>query len=220
MVESEKPREKALRYGVESLSNRELLAILLRSGYRGVSVLELSDILLKKANSLGGLHQMSEKEIMEIKGISVVKMLELKACLELSRRISQERLYTSLQVNNPKVIAEYMNQKIGHKKQEHFVVLFLDSKNHLIKEETLFIGSLNTSVVHAREVFKTAISCSSARIMLCHNHPSTDCIPSRQDIQVTENLQEIGKLIGIEVIDHIIVGGNKHFSFAQHGLMK
>ena len=113
-----------------------------------------------------------------------------------------------------------MNQKIGHKKQEHFVVLFLDSKNHLIKEETLFIGSLNTSVVHAREVFKTAISCSSARIMLCHNHPSTDCIPSRQDIQVTENLQEIGKLIGIEVIDHIIVGGNKHFSFAQHGLMK
>lgn len=220
MPSDEKPREKAIRYGVESLSNRELLALLLRCGYKGVSVLELSDHLLKKAGSLQKLSQMDLKNFLEIKGISLAKSLQLRASFELSKRVSSEMLYSSISVTNPSIAAEYLKKKIGNKQQEHFVVLFLDTKNQLIKEETLFIGSLNSSVVHAREVFKAAMLNSSARIMLAHNHPSMDCIPSEQDIIVTEKLQEVGRLVGIEVLDHIIVGGNTFFSFAQHNLMK
>lgn len=220
MPVAEKPREKALRYGVESLSNRELLAILLRCGYKGVSALELSDMVLKKAGGLPFLQTLSEQDLMEIKGISAVKALELKACFEISKRVSSAQMYASLQINDPEIISTYMNKKIGFSKQEHFVVLFLDVKNQLIKEETIFVGTLNQSVVHAREVFKKAIAYSSAKIVLCHNHPSTHCIPSEQDIHVTRRLQEVGRLVGIEVLDHVIVGGNMYYSFAQHHLME
>lgn len=216
----EKPREKAIRYGIESLSNRELMAILLRNGYAGVSVLELSDHVLQKANGIANLSSMQLSELMEIKGISKVKALELMACFELSKRVSSQVLFSTLQISNPSCVAEYMNKKIGNKQQEHFVVLFLDTKHHLIKEETIFIGSLNNSVIHAREIFKAAIANSSAKIMLVHNHPSKVCIPSEQDIKVTARLLEAGKLVGIEILDHIIVGGNSYFSFKEHQLME
>lgn len=216
----EKPREKAFRYGIESLSNRELIAILLRNGYAGVSVLELSDHVLQKANGLGNLASMPLNELMEIKGISKVKALELMTCFELSKRVSSQVLFSTLSANSPSCVAEYMNKKIGNKQQEHFVVLFLDTKNQLIKEETIFIGSLNKSVIHAREIFKAAIANSSAKIMLVHNHPSKVCIPSEQDIKVTARLLEAGKLVGIEVLDHIIVGGNTYYSFKEHQLME
>ena len=220
MPKEEKPREKAMRYGVESLSNRELLALLLRCGYQGVSVLELSDTVLKEAKGIARLSTMSQKELVSIKGISAVKALEILACFELSKRASSETLYTMLNASDPNVVAKYLNEKIGHKKQEHFVVLFLDTKNQLIKEETIFIGSLNSSVIHAREVFKAAIANSSAKIILSHNHPSSNCIPSEQDIRATNVLVDTGKVVGIEVLDHIIVGGNNFFSFAQHQLLK
>ena len=219
MPTDEKPREKALRYGIESVSNRELLAILLRCGYKGVSALELSDMVLKKAKGLHALCEMDIQDLTSIKGISKVKALELKACFELSKRVSSAKMYCALEVNEPEIVSDYMNKKIGFEKQEHFVVLFLNVKNQLIKEETIFIGTLNQSVVHSREIFKAAILCSSAKIILCHNHPSSNCIPSEQDICITKKLQEVGKLVGIEVLDHIIVGKNMYYSFAQHQLM-
>lgn len=220
MQREERPREKAKRFGIESLSTTELLALLLRCGYRGYSVLQLAQQLLSESKGLVQLSQMDAKELMKIKGISEAKGLELQACFEISKRISSQTLFNSLKINSPKIVSEYLNKKIGYKKQEHFVVLMLDTKNQLIKEMTLFVGSLNTSVVHAREVYKCAIEHSSAKIMIAHNHPSGECIPSEQDILVTSALQQVGELVGIPLLDHIIVGNNQYFSFKEKQLMK
>lgn len=220
MLDEEKPREKALRYGIESLSDAELLAILLRCGYKGVSVLQLSHHVLEKAGSFLYLYQMDMKRMTEIKGISKIKAMELQACFEISKRVAEQTFFDSFHIHDPKTISNYLNKKIGYKKQEHFVLLMLNTKNQLIKEKTLFVGSLNTSVVHAREVYQCAIENSSAKIMVAHNHPSGECIPSEQDILVTNSLQQVGELIGIPLLDHIIVGGNQYFSFKEKQLMK
>lgn len=220
MQKEERPREKAKRFGIESLSTTELLALLLRCGYRGSSVLQVAQQLLSESKGLVQLSQMDAKELIKIKGISETKVLELQACFEISKRISSQTLFNSLKINSPKIVSEYLNKKIGYKKQEHFVVLMLDTKNQLIKEMTLFVGSLNTSVVHAREVYKCAIEHASAKIMIAHNHPSGECIPSEQDILVTDALQQVGELVGIPLLDHIIVGNNQYFSFKEKQLMK
>lgn len=219
MVESERPREKALKYGIEKLSNRELIALLLRCGYKGTSALQLADILIHECQGIANMSKMSLSQFIRIKGISETKAMTFIACFELAKRVSYDNLTKNQCVENPKEIAQYLMQKIGSKQQEHFVVLFLNTKHQILAEETLFVGSLNTSVVHAREIFKAAIMHCSARILIAHNHPSNDCIPSDQDIQVTQQLNEVAQLIGISLLDHIIVGFSSYFSFKENQLL-
>lgn len=213
----ERPREKAIKYGVENLSNRELLAILLRCGYKGKSVLLLADELIAKVEGIQHLRTMDLQELTRIKGISEIKAIELMACFELVKRSTYHELVQRKEVSEPKVVANYLMQKIGNEKQEHFIVLFLNTKHAIINEKVLFIGSLNHSVVHAREIFKAAIVHNSAKILVAHNHPSGDCIPSEQDVQVTKRLQETGEMVGIPLLDHIIVSSSTYFSFKEKG---
>lgn len=219
MYVEERPREKAIKYGVDKLSNRDLLAIILRCGCKGMSVLQLADELIAKAGGINHLKEMDINDLTLLKGISKTKAIELMACFELAKRGTYADLKQREDITNPKDIAYYLMQKIGSKKQEHFVVLFLNTKHQVIAEETLFIGSLNTSVVHAREIFKAAIIHNSAKILVSHNHPSNDCIPSNQDIQVTEMILETSRIVGIPLLDHIIVGQSTYFSFKEKHLM-
>ncbi|OCN05127.1 hypothetical protein A4S06_01725 [Erysipelotrichaceae bacterium MTC7] len=216
----ERPREKALKHGVEKLSNVELLAVLLRCGYRGVSAIELADKLLTESEGLVSLFSMSFEELIKIKGISAIKALELMSVFELSKRSSFAKINNQPIFNNPDMVYAYLNKKIGLKKQEHFYVLYLNVKNQIIHEATVFVGTLNVSVVHPREVFKAAIQKHAAAIIVAHNHPSGSPEPSEQDLQLTKKLIESGKIIGIPIIDHIIVAQNNHFSFIENGLIQ
>ncbi len=197
ILPEERPREKAYLYGVESLSNRDLLAIVLRCGYKGVSVLQMADELLNAFNGIGAIGESTIEELCTVKGISKCKAIELLSCFELAKRSFRNAHGSRIFVDSPERIAQYLMHKIGHKMQEHFVVLFLDTKNQVLYEETIFIGSLNTSVVHAREIFKRAILKSSAKIVIAHNHPSGECTPSPQDVNVTNAIYETGMLVGI-----------------------
>lgn len=220
LYKEERPREKALRFGMDSLSNRELLAIVLRCGYQGVSALQLADYVLSENDGLLGLSQTDIHSLCKTKGISKIKALELMSVIELSKRIALEKVQEGTYGDSPKVIAEYLMKKIGSLKQEHFLVLFLDTKNKVIKDKVLFIGSLNQSVVHTREIFKEAFLCSAAKLIVSHNHPSNKCIPSESDIVVTTTIEEVGNLVGIPLLDHIIVGVDHYLSFKEKGLLR
>ncbi|WP_277489422.1 MULTISPECIES: DNA repair protein RadC [unclassified Breznakia] len=219
MSSKERPREKAVINGIESLSNRELLAIILRCGYKGTSVLQMAEMVLNEAGGLLNLYSMNYEELIKIKGISSSKALEILSAFEISKRVSFENLTDRIQINSPKNLSQYLNQKIGFKKQENFHVLFLNTKNQIICEKTLFIGTLNVSVVHPREIFKEAIQKNAASIIVSHNHPSSNCNPSEQDIVFTKSLVTAGDIIGISVIDHIVVSHNNYFSFKEKNLI-
>lgn len=208
-----------MKYGVEHLSNRDLLAIILRCGYCGMSVLQLADELIAKAQGINHLRSMNMDDLTAIKGISKIKAIELMACFELAQRSIYCDLKEKEQICQPKEIAAYLMQKIGYKQQEHFIVLLLNTKHQIIAEEILFVGTLNTSVVHAREIFKAAIIHNSAKILIAHNHPTNDCIPSDQDIKVTNMIYETAKIVGIPLLDHIIVGQSSYFSFKEKQLL-
>ncbi|MEF9920071.1 MAG: DNA repair protein RadC [Erysipelotrichaceae bacterium] len=212
----ERPREKALLNGIESLSNRDLLAIIIRSGTQGSSAMQLADRILMMGNSLSNILSLDINSLTKIKGIKETKALQILSCFELSKRIAFDTCrQDEIQVNHPKVIVDWLNKQIGFSSQEHFIVVFLDNKNHIIAYKTLFIGSLNASVVHPREVYKEAIEKKAAKIMVAHNHPSGDPQPSENDIITTRCLKETGDIVGIPLLDHIIVGKNDYISFAQ-----
>lgn len=219
MTKSEMPREKAFKQGIKTLSNRELLSIILRCGYKGVSVLEMADNLLNEFNGLIGLSETDVIDMLKVKGISKVKALELNAVFELMKRIDAEKIDCGFLVDNLYDLTNYLNHKIGFKKQEHFIVMFLDNRNKLIKDEILFIGSLDASIVHPREIFAKAITFHCAKIIIAHNHPSGDCTPSEQDVLVTKNIEQAGQILGIPLIEHIIVSNNCHYSFKAKCLL-
>lgn len=219
MKQNERPREKALRLGIEILSNRELLALLLRSGVKGKSALEVADQILLLRNQLGALQNVTIHELMQIKGISIAKGLEILACLELSKRISYDEMCEQFSIEHPASLIEWMNKKIGFANQEHFFVLFLDTANKIIGFKELFVGLLNSCNVGAKEIFKEAISRNSAKILLVHNHPSGQIEPSVEDQRVTMQLMDVADVCKIPILDHIIVGQNRYFSFKEKHLL-
>lgn len=219
MPAAERPREKALRTGIESLSSRELLAVLLRSGVCGSSSLMIADQILMKAGGVSGLPAMTLKQLMAIKGINKVKSLEILACFELARRIALEKSLEQDIVENPEQLISWLKQEIGAKQQEHFLAVYLDAKNHILEYRILFKGTLDASLVHPREVFKEALLVSACRILVIHNHPSQDLTPSRADQRMTQRLKQAGELVGIELLDHLIVSSTDYFSFRAHGLL-
>ncbi|WP_243290701.1 DNA repair protein RadC [Bacillus sp. FJAT-47783] len=216
---NDRPRERMMNEGPESLSNHELLAILLRTGTKNESVLHLSNKVLKQFDGLRMLKDASIEEITSIPGIGTAKAVQVMAALELGRRVHQLTFQERYAIRSPKDAANYVMEEMRFLTQEHFVCLYLNTKNQVLQKRTVFIGSLNASIVHPREVFKEALKRSAASIICMHNHPSGDPTPSREDIEVTKRLSECGKLIGIEVLDHIIIGEQKYVSLKEKGYL-
>ena len=207
----ENPREKALTYGIETLNNVELLALILRTGHKNESVIQLSQRLLTEIGGFANLSTVTYADLIALKGIKQAKAIEILSIIEIAKRLKDVSSIEKPLLNPYDIFGRVHNQ-LMFLKQEHFLLLCLDNKNKVIKEKTIFIGSLNMSVVTPREVFKEAIDISSAKIVLVHNHPSGDALPSEEDLLMTEQFQKLGQMMSIEVIDHIVVGWNQFYS--------
>ncbi|AGY81425.1 MULTISPECIES: RadC family protein [Carnobacterium] len=213
-----RPRERLEHYGEKALSNHELLAILLRTGTKGTNVLSLALSMLNHFGNLYHLKTASCQELMAVSGIGRIKAIELKAAIELGMRISQASQIKIGQITSSTKAGEMLLVEMKGLQQEHVVVLFLNTKNEIIKKETIFIGGLNSSVAHPREIFRGAVRYSAARIIVGHNHPSGNPDPSEADIQFTRRMSECGELMGIELLDHIIVGESEFVSLKEIGI--
>ena len=217
---SDRPRERLINSGVESLSNEELLAIIFKTGLKGMSAKELASLLLKEINDIKKLNDISLEYLKNIKGIGSSKACDLLASVELGKRISKElNSIKGLKLNNSTLVFNYYKDKIGYKNQEHFYCIYLDNSKRIITEKLLFIGTINYSVVHPREVFKEAYITSASAIICVHNHPSGNVIPSKQDLEVTNNLVSVGNILGIKVVDHIIISKTNYYSFLENNDM-
>ncbi len=212
----ERPRERFIKFGVENLSNTELLSIILNTGTKNISVKELSNNILNSINDISDLKNMTLNKLKTIKGVGEVKAIKLLSSIELGRRVYQEKRLKKIKLNSADKVFSYINQTLKGKNQEYFYALYLDSKKYLIESKLLFIGTINKSIVHPREIFKYAYLLSASSIICVHNHPSGDTTPSKEDLFLTKSLVEIGKLQGINIIDHIIIGSN-YYSFFENG---
>lgn len=215
----DRPRERLVNQGATSLSNQELIAILLRTGTKQESVLHLSNQVLHHFEHLHHLKDATIEEITSIKGIGQAKAVQLLAAIELGRRLSSKQTDTKYTIRSPKDAASYLMADMTSLKQEHFVVLFLNIKNQVMHKQTIFVGSLNASIVHPREIFREAVRRSAASIVCAHNHPSGNPAPSPEDIAVTKRLMEAGSIVGIELLDHIIIGDHQFISLNEKGYM-
>ena len=216
--QEEKPRERLEKYGVENLSNEELLAIILKTGSKKQDVKELANNILCTYKSIKNLKDLRINNLIKIDGIGRVKAIELLASLELGRRVYEEVDYNDLvSLTNPKIIINYFNKIFTDVKQEYFYVVYLDSKNKFIDKKLIYKGILNKSLVHPRDIFKEAYLLSACNFICIHNHPSGDATPSIEDVEVTRKIKEIGILHGINLLDHIIVGNNNYYSFYEDG---
>lgn len=204
---------------MKALSTKELFAILIRHGNKQASALDIAEEILIKYPTLTELASTTLEDLNKIKGVSNAKGLEILAAVEIARRMSFEECANKNVITDSKSLVHWLNLEIGMQNQELFLVVFLDIRNQILKSEILFKGALDRSLVDAREIFKKALLYSSTRIIVVHNHPSGNTEPSAEDIMVTEQLAEIGHLMNVELLDHIIVGRNHHFSFKQAGLL-
>ena len=209
----DRPRERFIKLGVNYLSNEELISIVLKTGVKGYSVKDLSNNILKEIKDITDLKDISLNKLTSIKGIGKVKAITLLSAIELGRRVYSNKDNINIKLNNSKEIYSFIKDKLIYKKQEYFYCLYLNNNNKLIEDKLLFIGTLNKSNVHSREIFKYAYLNSSNKIILIHNHPSNNVLPSKEDILLTKNIIEIGKIQDIYVIDHIIIGNNNYYSF-------
>ena len=208
----DRPRERFVKYGVINLSNEELLSIVLKTGYKGYSVKDVSNNLLKEIKDITELKDMPINKLLTIKGIGKVKAITLLSSIELGRRVYTNKK-NNKKLNNSKEIYEYIKDKLIYKKQECLYTIYLDNKNMILEDKLLFIGTLNQSNIHPREIFKYAYLNNSNKVILVHNHPSNIILPSKDDLFMTKKIIEIGKIQGIKVIDHLIIGNNNYYSF-------
>ena len=214
----DKPRERLYYYGSECLTNAELISIIIKTGSKNNSVLEVALKLLETIKNIDKLKDIGINSLMKIDGIGMVKAIELKAALELGRRVySNNNVIDKINLNNSNSIYEYFLNEFRDKKQEYFYCIYVDTKGKYIDKKCLFIGTINNSVVHPREVFKEAYLLSASSIICVHNHPSGNINPSREDCFLTKMLKEVGEIMGIEVNDHIIVGKDNYYSFFENG---
>lgn len=213
-----RPREKLQASGEESLSETELLAIILGNGTRNVSALDLAQQLLVYYSGLRNIREASLKDLTRIKGVGPAKAISIKAAIELGRRTALDVKIRNF-INSPADVSSLMMDEMRYYDREYFYGLYLDRKGGLLQKEIVSIGSLSSTVVHAREIFKTAVKCSAASIILVHNHPSGDPTPSKEDIDITRRLVQSGDIIGIEVIDHLIIGQKNYCSLKEKGLI-
>lgn len=214
--ESDKPRERLYQYGSENLSDEELISIILKTGTKGMSVKEVSLKLLESVGDIKRLKDIGINTLMGINGIGRVKAIEIKAAIELGRRIYIENNKLSgVILNNSLKIYEYFKDLVGNKKQEYFYAVYVDTKGRYIDKKCLFVGTINNSIVHPREIFKEAYLLSANGIICIHNHPSGDPTPSKEDVMITKKIKEIAMIHGIRLVDHLIVGVNSYYSFYE-----
>lgn len=213
LPEEEKPREKLKKYGVKNLTDEELIAIILRCGTKNMSV---KDLAIKIKKEFKNLSDLSYIELSKIKGMGEVKAITLLAAIELGIR-STYKEDKNLKLNRPENIYKFFKNKLIHLQQENLIAIFLDNKNKLITYKTIFIGTINMSISHPREIFKEAMKNSSVYIILIHNHPSGDPTPSIADLKFTNQVYKTSKIIGIPLLDHIIIGNNNYYSFYDNG---
>ena len=220
LPDSDKPRERLYMYGSENLSNEELISIILKTGTKNMSVKEVALKLLESVGSIDKFRDIGINTLMKIDGIGKVKAIEIKAALELGRRVymNSEKI-DKISLNSADVISKYFYDILVDKKQEYFYCIYVDTKSKYIDKKCLFIGTINSSVVHPREVFKEAYLLSASGIICIHNHPSGDVTPSREDINLTKKLKEISIIHGIKLIDHIIIGFENYFSFFENNML-
>ena len=211
---SQRPMEKLLKYGADSLGNEELLAILLRTGTKGENVIELSTRLISNLGGLDKILDASYEEIKKIKGIKNVKACQVMALSELFRRFKTLRAQNDLfKVTRPSEIAELLMNEMNVLKQETLKLILLDTKNNIIRTKDVFTGTLNSSLIHPREIFREALAFNGVSIICVHNHPSGDAHPSSEDISMTQKLVDLGKMMNVDIVDHIIIGRNQYYSF-------
>ena len=218
----ERPRERLLAEGAASLSNTELLAVLLRTGVKDDSVLHVAEkvLALYKERGLAAITQMSAKELSSIKGVGMAKAATILAAVELGRRLALKAAEARTVVHGPADAASYVMPRFRFERREHFAVLLLNAKNHILALKTISVGTLTSSVVHPREVFQAAIEQSAASVILVHNHPSGDPAPSGEDLAVTRRMVEAGEIMDIPVLDHVIVGYDKFISLKEEGMIQ
>ncbi|EKE13997.1 MAG: hypothetical protein ACD_12C00720G0007 [uncultured bacterium] len=219
---NERPRERLIRYGVESLSLQELLSLIFGRGIKGESVTNISQKLISIFTSLDQLSEASIEELKEIRGLGLAKACQLKACFEISKRlVKEEKLNKNKNaiIKSPKDIFSLLKEKVVNFHKEYFMVASLDNRNKIISIDVVSIGTLSSSLIHPRETFETAIKNHAALIIICHNHPSGELKPSEDDLIITQNLVKAGKLLGIEVADHLIITKDGYLSFREKKLM-
>jgi len=218
MPAGERPRERLQHYGPEALSTAELMAILLRTGSRGENVLDLGTRLLSEFGGLGGLARATFSELSAVKGVGPAKAAQLKAGLEIGRRLLIAAPHERPQITSPADAANLLMLEMGHLEQEHLRVLLLDTKNCVLASRNVYKGNVNTSVIRIAELFRVAIRHNSTAMIIAHNHPSGDPTPSPEDVRVTRQIVEAGDLLDIEVLDHLIIGQGRYVSLKERGL--
>lgn len=217
------PYERFSKYGVQNLTNRDLIAIILRTGSKSMDVLETSDYILDlpavKSAGIAGLLRLTKEDLQRIPGLGKVKTAQLLSILELSKRIREERAVTDLKLDSSEKIADFYMDRMRSHQTEHVVGVFLDNKLKKIAEETLSVGTINSSLLNEREVFKTALKYNASKIILLHNHPSGDPKPSENDKSVTFKINMGARILSLELVDHIIIGDNCYFSMKEAGIL-
>jgi len=217
---SERPREKLISYGVEALSNAELLALIIKIGNHEETAVEVAQKILSRDNrGIAYLADVSLEELMDVKGIGESKACQILATIEIGKRLNRIGPQDKVKINSPIVLVNLLMDEMRYLCKEHFKIAILDTKNQVLAIENISIGTLNASIVHPRDVFKIAIKRNANSIILIHNHPSGDPSPSNEDISITNRLIDAGNLIGIKVLDHIIIGDNKYISFKEKNLV-
>ena len=212
MPQSERPRERMIKYGPKSLSNEELLAILFRTGYHDLSVIDLARHVLYQLDSIEDLKSITFERLLKVKGIKTAKATTLLSAIELGYRLASYKREKRMKITSPFDVYHLLVHDIGHLDQENFVVLYVNIKSELIKQETLYVGTINQMMIHPREIFKKAIELSAAAMIFVHNHPSGDSEPSKADIKATEHLNQTAEVMGIDLIDHIVIGHHEFYS--------
>ena len=215
----ERPREKLRDNGAQVMSNSELLAILLRSGNQDESALRLAEHLLERQGGLAGLGGATAEALEQVKGIGEAKASTVLAAIELGRRVALLEPAQRLTIKTPDDVAALLLPRFRYESREHFLAVLLSTKNHVLKTAVISIGSLNASIVHPRELFREAINCRAAAVILAHNHPSGDPTPSPEDVALTRKLVEAGSLLDIPVLDHLILGDGKFISLKEKGIL-
>ncbi|WP_203229725.1 RadC family protein [Filibacter tadaridae] len=216
---ADRPRERMINQGAASLSNQELIAILLRTGTKDESVLVLANRILSSFDKIQDLKDATIEEMMSVKGVGKAKAVQLLAAAEIGKRLYRKHSEGRYTIRSPEDAASFLMTDMSSLTQEHFVVLFLNVKNEVLHKQTIFIGSLNSSIVHPRDIFREAVKRSAASIIVAHNHPSGNPSPSPEDIEVTKRLIEAGSIMGIELIDHVIIGDHRFISLKEKGYM-
>ena len=214
----DRPREKAIKYGFSKISNSELLSILIRSGTKGRSAIEVSYDILNKLGGISGLMHTNIQELCTIKGIEQVKAIQLLAAIELSKRIN-DVIEVNKKISNGYDVYSLVGDYLKNEVQEHFIIILLDVKSNLINYQTLYKGGLNQNIIHMRDIFREVVRYNAYKFICVHNHPTGDPLPSDSDIYTTNEIIKSSKLMGIRFEDHIIIGFNKYYSFKESKLL-